>query len=221
MLKNFIHTQYPFAVVGQTVGDVLSIMEGELIDTIPVIKQEEEQKLYVGIFHHEDLLDLDESTIIEAEMVRDKVAATISTHLFDGIALLVKYQSNILPVVDEKNQLIGCITAFALHECLANAGFLIQEGGITVIEINIQDYSLATLTRIIEAEGVKILALINNVNTHTGTVTIHLKLNTVELGAMLQAFDRFQFDVKAVYGYDHYYDDILERYQSFMKFINM
>jgi hypothetical protein len=50
---------------------------------------------------------------------------------------------------------------------------------------------------------------------------VSIKVNKIDIGAILQTFDRYGYYVKATFGDDEDTDDLKDRYDSLMNYLNI
>lgn len=91
-----------------TVGDALQLMQENKIGGIPVV---DEQGLLIGIVTNRDLrFQSDMERKIEEVMTKDNIVTTHNTDLKLAAEVLLANKIEKLPVVDDRNKLIGLIT---------------------------------------------------------------------------------------------------------------
>ena len=71
-------------------------------------------------------------------------------HLFDIIEVLEKNNLSVVPVLDENKQYKGVITNRKLLYTIANSAAIQSIGGVIVLQMNNNDYSLTEIANIIE-----------------------------------------------------------------------
>ena len=52
-------------------------------------------------------------------------------------------------------------------------------------------------------------------------VDVTLKLNTNELSSIVAAFERFEYEVKGVHQDESYHEDVKDRYDALMKYLDV
>jgi CBS domain-containing protein len=80
-------------------------------------------------------------------------------HLFDIIEVLEKNNLSVVPVLDSKNKYLGVITSRKLMYSIAKSATIQSSGGVIVLEMNNNDYSLTEIASIVESNNIKILLL--------------------------------------------------------------
>jgi hypothetical protein len=126
-----------------------------------------------------------------------------------------------VPVLDEENHYIGNIGLRDLVEQFAASLAIDNPGGVVVLELNQNDYSLSQIARIVEENDTKILSLSLNSTPDSTLVELTLKLNREDIRGILASFKRFNIQVKLSFQQSEFSDDLRNRFDQFMNFINM
>jgi len=143
-------------------------------------------------------------------------------HIFEVAILMYKLKLSILPVLDAEHYYLGSITLYDLARRFASLFSLQEIGGVIVLEINVNDYSLAQISQIVESNDARILSCFLDRKPGTSNLDVILKLDQEELSPIIQAFTRYDYNVKAVYLDHSMLSDLYkERYDQFMKFMNI
>jgi len=116
--------------------------------------------------------------------------------------------------------LVGVITVFDLVQKFADLVAVTEPGGVIVLELNSIDYSLSQIAQIVEGNDAKILSFYISQESDSKLMTVTLKINVIDLSAIIQTFVRYDYDIKAVYMDDsiiqNLYDDRLDQLMKFM-----
>jgi acetoin utilization protein AcuB len=117
---------------------------------------------------------------------------------------------------------LGMITMSSLCQHLAEMTSIINPGGIIVLEINNNDYSLSEIARIVESNDAKVLSLYITSHPDSTKMDVALKINRIDIGPLLQTFFRYNYIVKASWSNeDAYNDDLRDRFDSLMNYLNV
>ncbi|MFA5574669.1 MAG: CBS domain-containing protein [Brumimicrobium sp.] len=178
---------------------------------------------FVGVVTEDDLLsqtDLSKPlTELFDHLPRPYVLQ--STHIFNVLVIAADDHLSIIPVLDENETYLGDIKATTLIHRLASTGSMREQGGIIVLEMSETDYSLAQIAQIIESENAKILSSYITSNALSKKLELTLKINRIELGVILKALERYDYFVKFSFQKDSYHDDLKDRYDELMKYLNI
>ncbi len=133
----------------------------------------------------------------------------------------VEYNVKVVPVLSLDEKYIGLITAESCMRAFATLQSVMDEGGIITLSVPLKDFQLSEIARIVESNNAAILAYYSHIDQPTGTVQITLKLNTTELSAIISAFERYEYDVDGVYNDENYSEDVKDRYDALMKYLDV
>jgi len=144
-----------------------------------------------------------------------------TAHIFDVMKAALDFNVKVVPVVDEEFEFRGlvsaesCLRAFAVLNSVKDAGAIIE------LETMQVEYSLSEVARIVEENNAKILCFYTNIRPHDGMVEITLKLNTTEVSSTVAAFERFDYEVKSIYNDAEYTEELKDRYDGLMRYLNV
>ena len=95
-------------------------------------------------------------------------------------------------------------------------------GGIIILELRSNDYSLSEIAQIVEGNDSKILSLYVKSAPTNEFVEITLKLNKTDISAVIQTFERYSYKIKAIYAENKEIDIMLkDRLDSFLNYLNI
>jgi len=187
---------------------------------IPVVNDNQ----YLGLVSDKLIYDLNLNEVV-LETVLDKLDTTHAhkdQHIFEVAILMYNLKLSVLPVLDDDHYYIGSITLYDLARRFAKLFSLQEIGGVIVLEMNEYDYSLTEISKIAESNGYRILSIFLDRKSGTHALDVIMKLDKDELSALIQAFMRYNYTVKAVYLDQSMLSDLyMERYEQFMKYMNL
>jgi predicted transcriptional regulator len=143
-------------------------------------------------------------------------------HIFEVAILMYKLKLSVLPVLDTGHYYLGAITLYDLARRFAKLFSLEEIGGVIILELNVNNYSLAEISQIVESNGVRVLSCFLDRKHGTNMLDVILKLDNDDLSPVIQAFIRYDYNVKAVYLDQSELKDLYkDRFEQFMKFMNI
>ena len=143
-------------------------------------------------------------------------------HIFEVAIMMYKLKLSVLPVLDTDHYYLGSITLYDLARRFAKLFSLEEIGGVIILEMNVNNYSLSEISRIVESNDIKILSSFMDRKPGTNVLDVILKLDNDELSSLVQAFMRYDYNVKAVYLDQSEIGDLYkDRFDQFMKFMNI
>jgi len=195
----------------------LAVMEENNLTQLPIVADE----YYAGLVQENDLLEWpDTNAPLNNTAQLNKPAIIASAHPFEAIRIMNQMNLSILPVIDNEHRYVGTLTKGTLLKYVAETSGIDNPGGIIVLEILPRNYSLYEIARICENEDVMII----NLQVHTnevGKLEVTMKLNRSALDAVVSSFERHDYHVKEVFGQDANIEDIEDKYNLLMNYINM
>ena len=141
-------------------------------------------------------------------------------HLFDIIEVLEKNNLSVVPVLDENKQYKGVITNRKLLYTIANSAAIQSVGGVIVLQMNHNDYSLTEISNIIENNDAKILSTYVTSTPESTKMELTIKINKTEITPIIKDLERYEYSIVASYKEDDEDVDFLERYEQLMRFLN-
>ena len=141
-------------------------------------------------------------------------------HIYEIFSTVSLLKLTAVPVLDLHHQYVGVITVFDLVQKFADLVAVNEPGGVIVLELNSIDYSLSQIAQIVEGNDAKILSFYISQESESKVMTVTLKINVIDLSAIIQTFVRYDYNIKAVYMDDsiiqNLYDDRLDQLMKFM-----
>jgi acetoin utilization protein AcuB len=197
----------------------LSMMEEYKVSHLPIVND----SIYSCLISESDIYALNQLD----EKLEDKTLPVTrpfvfeNQHILDVLRTFSSLHLSLLPVLDENNKYIGVISIDKLVNHISEIMSIDNPGGIIILEINEKDYLLTEIAQIVESNDAKILNLFITTSLDPGKMEVTLKLNKIDVGPILQTFSRYNYNIKAVYSEDTFKQDLRERYDSLMKFLNV
>ena len=178
---------------------------------------------YVGLISEDDVLDYSNAEVAIAEHPITKQHTSVDEyeHIYEIVKTAVRFQLSIIPVIDENENLLGVITLEDLLTHFAKSASLAEPGSVLVLEVNRRNYSLSEIARLAEYEQATILS--SNILSQADSLNLEvtLKFNTREVSRLVATYERFNYTIKASYQESDYMDDLKERYDSLMSYLNV
>jgi acetoin utilization protein AcuB len=141
-------------------------------------------------------------------------------HILEVLKSASELHLTAIPVVDKTGNFLGCVTLEDLVEKLSQMQGADRPGGIIVLEMAEQDYSLQQIARIVEENNAKILSTSVSPGD-AGQIEVNLKISNPDVNAILQSFSRFNYNIKGSYQEPEYTEDMRKRYEELMRYLNI
>jgi acetoin utilization protein AcuB len=190
------------------------------ISHLPIVNNED----FLGLISDKDIYDLNmaDEPIGNHSLSLFSPYVTLDQHIFEVIELTSRLNLSVVPVLDHNNHYLGLITMNHLIHYFGEISALKQPGGIIVLEINANDYSLSEIAQIVESNDAKILSFYINSYSNSMKMEVNIKINRKELTSIIQTFNRYNYIVKASFMDENDLDSLYEnRYEQFMKYLSI
>lgn len=201
-------------------GDMaLQWMSDYKVNHLSVMKN----NVFVGVVSEVDLLDRTNLHLPLTELFDHLPRPYVNenAHIYDVLNLASTERLSIIPVLDEEENFKGDIDIRDLLNQFAATNTIKEQGGIIVLEMTLADYSLAHISQIVESENAKVLSAFLTSKPSSQKVELTLKINLLDVGRVIRALERYDYFVKASFQRDSYHDDLKERYDELMKYLNI
>lgn len=220
LLRDIIQETIPPLKATESGLKALQWMQEFKVGHMPVVNGDE----YLGIIAEDDILEFGtpDQTLGGHELRLTRPMLYDHQHIYDAIRMVAGLGLTLAPVIDENEHLVGVITLDDLVKRMSEMIAISDPGGIIVFEMHINDYSLAKVAHIVESNGNKIIsAYVATLPANTSLMELTIKVNDENIQPLLQSFDRFGYTVVASFQEKEHLDDLKDRFESFMKFINI
>ena len=200
-------------------GDrALSLMNELRVNHLAVVRN----SFYLGILSEKEILSWTKTDEFIEEHLSELTAPSVidSQHLYDIIQTVELNSLSVVPVLDEGKNYLGAITNRKLLYTIAKSTSVQSIGGMIVLQMKENDYSMSEIARIIESNNTKILSSYITSIPSAQIMELTLKLNKVDITAIVKDFERFDYTISASYNKFKQEDNFLDRYESLMRFLN-
>jgi acetoin utilization protein AcuB len=219
LAKELIIDEIPPLKTTDTGLMAINWMDEFKVSHLPIVNKHE----YLGLISDTDILDFnitdDELGKCKLSLIRPFVFE--NQHVYEVIKMVSNMRLTVLPVLNENQQYVGLIPVTGLLQQFATLAATREPGGIIILEMNVHDYSMTQIAQIVEGNDGKILSLYVNSLVDSTKIEVTLKINKEDLSAILQTFYRYNYTVKASFHQSEFLDDMKNRFDSFMNYINI
>jgi predicted transcriptional regulator len=196
----------------------LSLMDDLRVSHLPVVRN----KFYLGLISENEILEwVSTDELIEKHLPNLMAPHALgSQHLFDIIEILEVNSLTVVPVLDKNKKYLGAISNRKLLYTIAKSSAVQSMGGVFVLEINQNDYSMSEIARIIEDSNAKILSSYITSVPNSTKMELTIKVNKTEIDGIISDFERFEYKIMASYQESGSQEDMMQRYESLMRYLN-
>ena len=218
--KELISENIPIVSPLEQGETVLNWMETYKVSELPII----ENNRLIAIISESDIYNLNKlKKPVNDYNLEDKITFIYShQHIYDVINIMSDNKLSLLPVLDDNKNFIGSITINDILPAIKQITSTDNNGGIIVLELNINNYSLTEIANIIESENGKIVSLYLNNDIKKNKLFVNIKINLNDLTSIIKSFERYSYHIKVSYSHNNIVDTSYEdRYDELMHYLNI
>lgn len=220
LAKELISDIIPSLRTSDTGMKALFWMDVFRVSHLPIVNE----KVFLGLISDADIYDLNmvEEPIGNHNLSLFSPFVEYDQHIYDVIELVAKLKLSLVPVLDKRKNYMGVITLSDLVQHFANVASLKDPGGVLVLDLNVNDYSLTEIAQIVEGNDAKILSLYITSPQNSTRLELTLKINKADLSPIIQTFNRYNYVIKASFMDEDKLDALYDkRYEEFIKYLSI
>ncbi|MEO6455674.1 MAG: CBS domain-containing protein [Ginsengibacter sp.] len=209
----------PHLELHDTVAKALQLFSDFKVSHLPVLDEEK----FVGLISEEDLLDVHNKNMEIELLQRDFIAASIyeNDHFLKAVNISNQFQTTIIPVINFDKELIGTISSQTLLKALGHFSGSEEIGGIIVLEMEKNQFTISELSRIVESNGAQVQHLNTSLQPDTGLLRVTIQVNKKDLSALVASFERYEYSVIHYFGEEKFENEIHSNYRHLMNYLDI
>jgi acetoin utilization protein AcuB len=218
--QNLISEVVPSLLLTDTGQKALNWMEEFRISHLAVV----EDKRLVGLLSDQIIYDLNLIDRPVSDYAGHLLPSFVraNQHILEVVKIVSTLKLSAIPVLDSYDQYGGVITIFDLSRKIVDLMAMQEPGGVIVLELMPVDYSLSQIAQIVEGNDAKILGFYISSDIDSTRLEVTLKLNVIDLSAIIQTFVRFDYNIVAVYMDNSVIKDLYgNRFEQLLKYMNV
>ena len=219
LTAELINDNIPRLQLQDTVRKALQLINDYRVTHLPITVEDK----FLGLISEDDLLDADDEKLT-MEVLQEHFNPSYvkeNVHFLNAVNYSNQYQTSIVPVVQQGNELVGVITIVDLLKTIGNFSGANEIGGIIVMEMERSQFAISEISRIVESNDATILHLNTTIHPDTGLLTVTLHLNKKETTAIVAAFERYEYDVIYNFTDEKFEDNIDTNYRHLMNYLDI
>lgn len=216
---DLINNNIPRLQLKDSVSKALRLISDFKVTHLPVVEDEK----YLGLISEDDLLDQDQPKLPMELLQEFFIQASVhdNEHFLNAVNCSNQFDTTVVPVINEENDLLGVITTNDLLKTLGNFAGTNEIGGIIVLEMERSQFAISEISRIVESNDATILHLNTTVHAETGMLTVTLHINKKEIAAIVATFERYEYDVIYYFGNENFENEIHSNYRHLMNYLDI
>jgi acetoin utilization protein AcuB len=219
LTAELINNNIPRLQLQDSVSKALQLINDYRVTHLPVVAEEK----YLGMISEDDLLDVEEEKGTIEFLQENFVHAFVkeNEHFLNAVKCSNKFETTVVPVINEEKELVGVITVTDLLKALGDFSGANEIGGIIIIEMERSQFAISEISRIVESNDATILHLNTTIQPDTGLLTVSLHLNKKEIAAIVSAFERYEYDIIYYFGDEKFENEIHSNYRHLMSYLDI
>ena len=219
LVYDLITDEIPPLKTSDTIARALDWMEQFKVSHLALVNNRE----LIGVVSESDLMDYNkpDETFGTAKIPVLRPVIKESQHAYELLKLMSSFNLTLVPVLDENEAYKGSVSLKGIVQNLAGMTAVQNPGGVIVLEVNQNDYSVTQIGNIVESNDAKILSLHVSSSPDSTKMEVTIKVNKEDLSRILQTFYRYNYIVKASFHYGDYENDLKNLLDEFIHFLNI
>jgi len=220
MLTNeLINHAIPQLQLQDSISRALQLIQEYRLTHLPVVSGNR----FLGMIAEDDLFDAVQENgnigVLQDNFIA--VAVREEEHFLTTLKCCNLFETNIVPVINQQNELMGVITASDLLKALGDYSGSNEIGGIIVLEMDRYRFSISEIGRIVESNDATILHLNTTFNSENSLITVTLQLNKKEIATIVSAFERYEYTIVHYFGDEKFENEIHSNYRHLMSYLDI
>lgn len=215
--QKLIATDITPALPSDSGMNAMSLMDEFKVSHLPIV----DNGRFLGLISEEDIWDMhnQEKPINTILLKLKQVFVTFQHDVFEIVKIVNEHSLSLIPVIDN-NRYVGSISVQSILKALASLVAMQSDGGVIILEMNKNDYSMSEMAQIVEGNNAKILSSYISNHKDTNMLKVTLKLSVNDLNPIIQTFQRYNYTITAHYDQSENRNDLQDRYDSLMRYLN-
>lgn len=218
LVSEIAQSTIPVLRYGDTIEEAIEIFQQHNLEHLPVLHDEK----YEGLISLDELLsaeDADKISSLKHKLMHISIA--FNQHFLSALKVIASCNISVLPMLSLNNEYAGAV----LQKDLVNALYTFlncdEPGGIFVVEMDRQKFSVGELCRLVETND----AFVTQLNTYTeqisGLLIVTFKVNKTEISDILATLQRYDYTVRYYFGEELYENELRENFDNLMAYLNV
>ena len=216
-LQSHIINTLPVFNLQDSMSEVIEFFQHTTFSHVAIV----EDRRVIGVLSETDLESFEQVKRVEDYRYElEAFFARKETSWLDALELFARNEANLIPVLDENEQMLGY---FDLNDIVAefiDTPFFIEPGVILVVAKGIKDYSFSEISQIVESNNARLLGAIIT-ETRNDIVQVTLKITSENSNEVIQTFRRYNYSILFGNDEDQFLEDLKRRSDYLDKYLNV
>jgi CBS domain-containing protein len=163
-----------------------------------------------------------EKKLSDFELTGKQCVVAQDSHFYDILKIAGEHKLQLVAVLNQAGEYEGVITVQDIMTSFAQTAAVQIPGGILVLSLDLIDYSLAEISRLIEENNAKILSSIMVEDPlDPRKIKLSIKINQIDLNRIVATLERFEYKIIGRYQEDKKDFEDKDRIDMLMRYLNI
>ena len=218
--RELVNSSIPALRARDDIAKATSLMDDLTASQLPVV----DGTSFKGFITNDMLFDdlLNHTVVGQYQLKDDRCFVRQDQHFYEVAKALSDCEQTMVAVIDDQEVFLGVIDAAAMLKAFAQTTAVRSPGGIIELVVDQIDYSLSEITRLIEADGVKIIGCFLRNDIYDPTkIRVALKLDRKSITRTVATLERFNYHVQALFQEELIDSYEKERLDALLRYLDM
>lgn len=219
IVKELVSAEIPPLMTSDHCEFALAQMEENRVHHLPVVNNRD----LLGLISESDIINhgANDDPIGAVKLTLNNAFVSDFQHVFDAFKIITDLKLSLVPVIDNKGNYLGIITLHNLISFMARNTSMLSPGVILILEMAENDFVLSEIARIVESNDARILNMCVTSRDDSTMIDVSIKLNVMDIIPVIQTFQRYNYTIKATFGERDDMDDLRDRFDALMNYLNI
>ena len=218
--RELVNPLIPVLRARDNIAKATSLMDDLVVPQLPVVSEDTFQGFITNDMLFDDLLN--HATVGQYQLKASDCFVRQDQHFYEVAKVLSDCDQTMVAVVDDQEEFTGVIDATTLLAAFSQTTAVQSPGGVIELVVKHIDYSLTEITRLIEADGVKVLGcFLRNETSDPTKIRVALKLDKKNITRTVATLERFNYHVQALFQEELIDSYEKERLDALLKYLDM
>jgi Mg/Co/Ni transporter MgtE len=216
-ITNYITNDYKAIDSQESIAVVQEFFDDLNFSHFPVVEKE----MYIGSIASDDIETFEANKkVTDYRYSLEGFFARSTMIWLDVLEVFAKNNTNLVPVLDEKNKYVGYYEITDIMKFFHETPFLQESGGIIIVKKRISEYSMGQIAQIVESNNGKLLGLFVS-ETDSENIKVTIKISLGVMNEIIQTFRRYNYEIVSEHFEDNYINTLKERSDYLDKYLNI
>ncbi len=218
--EELINHMLPPLKLTDEASKAIAWMEEFRCGQLPVIENEK----FLGFVSEDTILEQNDLTkkINGFDLIGDDCIVSSDSHFYEVLKMAGDHKLQMVAVHNDLQQYAGVITVADIMVSFAQTAAVQMQGSILVLSMDLMDYSLGEISRLVEENDAKIISsTLADDPLDKGKIKLTIKINQDDLSRVVATLERFGYRIIARYQTAHNDDPNRDRLDMLMRYLNI